>query len=81
MKVAPMRHVKGAVVVHVDITQRKLAEQELKKSHALLESRVRERTAELATLAHHDQLTGLANRLLFNARLEQAVKRAQRHGS
>jgi len=33
----------------------------------------------LDRLAHHDTLTGLANRLLFGARLEQALERARRH--
>lgn len=35
----------------------------------------------LAHLAHHDALTGLANRLLFTAALEQALERARRHRS
>lgn len=30
-------------------------------------------------LAHHDSLTGLPNRLLFNARLEQSLQLAKRH--
>lgn len=34
--------------------------------------------AELEHLAGHDALTGLPNRLLFNARLEHAVQRARR---
>jgi diguanylate cyclase (GGDEF)-like protein/PAS domain S-box-containing protein len=33
----------------------------------------------LAHLAHHDPLTGLPNRLLFNASLQQALERARRH--
>ncbi len=33
---------------------------------------------KLAHLAHHDPLTGLPNRLLFGARLEHAVARAER---
>ena len=38
----------------------------------------RVRRAELARLAHYDQLTGLPNRHLFEARLEQAVIEATR---
>src|SRR5262249_45074490 len=36
--------------------------------------------AELFQLAHHDSLTGLANRELFNDRLTQAMARAKRTG-
>jgi diguanylate cyclase (GGDEF)-like protein len=36
--------------------------------------------SRLHYLAHHDCLTGLSNRLLFWARLEQSVAKAQRHG-
>lgn len=36
---------------------------------------------QLEYLAHHDPLTGLPNRLLFNERLGQALLRAERHGS
>lgn len=34
---------------------------------------------ELRFLAHHDPLTGLANRALFNDRLDAALRAAQRH--
>jgi diguanylate cyclase (GGDEF)-like protein/PAS domain S-box-containing protein len=43
-------------------------------------SSVKSAESRLAYLAHHDPLTGLANRLLFSARLEQAIEHAQRHG-
>ena len=36
---------------------------------------------ELERLAHRDALTGLPNRLLFNERLEQALRRGRRQGS
>jgi len=67
----------------------------LQRSEANLERRVHERTEELESLnarlrenerqlqalAHTDTLTGLANRLLFDARLEQSMQLARRsHG-
>ena len=36
-------------------------------------------TDHVKYLAHHDQLTGLANRTLLHDRLDQAILRAQRH--
>jgi diguanylate cyclase (GGDEF)-like protein/PAS domain S-box-containing protein len=45
-----------------------------------LEEKVRQRTAELAHQAHHDYLTGLPNRVLFEERLERAVASAERYG-
>ena len=66
----------------------------LKRSEAELEHRVNQRTRDLAeanerlreneallqAIAHHDALTGLANRLLLHAHLNQAIKRTQRSG-
>ncbi len=43
-------------------------------------SALKESEARFEHLAHHDPLTGLPNRLLFNARVEHAVARAQRTG-
>ena len=46
-----------------------------------LNARLRENERQLQALAHTDTLTGLANRLLFDARLEQSIQLARRsHG-
>lgn len=46
-----------------------------------LNARLRENERQLQALAHTDTLTGLANRLLFDARLEQSLQQARRgHG-
>ncbi|MGD8639004.1 MAG: diguanylate cyclase [Gammaproteobacteria bacterium] len=42
-------------------------------------SSIKQTENKLSHLAHHDSLTGLANRLAFTANLEQALERAQRH--
>jgi diguanylate cyclase (GGDEF)-like protein/PAS domain S-box-containing protein len=43
-------------------------------------SSIKESERKFAHLAHHDALTGLPNRLLFHARLEQAINEARRKG-
>jgi len=42
-------------------------------------STIKQTEARLSELAHHDSLTGLANRLAFNQNLEKALERAKRH--
>lgn len=44
-----------------------------------LRLKVEEKTHQLKTLAFHDQLTGLANRLLLNEQLEQEIQRLLRN--
>ena len=44
-------------------------------------SKIKQTEFKLEHLAHHDPLTGLPNRLLFNDRLDQAILRAQREGT
>ncbi|NOQ32146.1 MAG: diguanylate cyclase [Helicobacteraceae bacterium] len=58
----------GFIALSQDITIRKMAEDEL-----------REQKNILAYRAHHDNLTGLPNRALFNDRLAQSTKKALRH--
>jgi len=53
-----------------DITETKLAQDKLM-----------EHESHLKHLAHHDALTGLPNRLLYNDRVEHAINRAEREGS
>lgn len=63
-----------------DITERKLAEQELRQSTAELTRSNRElKLSEdrLRYLAYHDPLTGLANRKQFHERLSQSIEWAR----
>ncbi len=59
----------GAVVSFTDISERRAAEE-----------RLRENEARLEHLAHHDPLTQLPNRLLFQDRLRVAMAEARRAG-
>lgn len=62
-------HERKVAVLFTDITERKRAEHALRNSVSLLRYN-----------AHHDTLTGLPNRLLFEDRLSVAVSDAQRTG-
>ncbi len=73
---------RSKVSVFVTLRQNQLA---LESARARLEDRVQARTAELAAAnqrlfeqAHHDKLTGLANRALFMEHLSNAVARSKR---
>ncbi|HEY8159267.1 MAG TPA: sensor domain-containing diguanylate cyclase [Methylobacter sp.] len=72
----------GALIpMRVSINQVKNADSQLTHYVAIL-SDITERKAEEEHLRHialHDPLTGLANRVLFNDRLEQAIKLAARN--
>ena len=49
-------------------------------SHRTLQARIDDATAQLAHLAHHDPLTGLPNRRVFEQRLEEIVTASRRAG-
>ncbi|MBL8421775.1 MAG: diguanylate cyclase, partial [Dechloromonas sp.] len=66
LHVAPIRNAHQAVTHYVSVV-------------ADVSERI-QRESQLAHLATHDPLTGLANRTLFNDRLQQAIARAQRDG-
>ena len=61
-------NVMGVVGSYSDITAQRNTELELKKQKDVL-----------AHQAHHDALTGLPNRVLFNDRLEQSLEKAKRN--
>ena len=58
----------GVIEYIRDISRRKKVEKELKKQEKLLRYQ-----------ANYDSLTGLPNRVLFQDRLEQSIKKAKRH--
>ncbi|RLA81334.1 MAG: diguanylate cyclase [Epsilonproteobacteria bacterium] len=60
----------GYIGVSHDITQRKKDEEKLLEQKNILEYQ-----------AHHDALTGLPNRVLFNDRLNQAIQKAKRNNT
>ena len=48
-------------------------------AHLAVQEELREQKITLNYQAHHDVLTGLSNRILFNDRLEQGIKKSQRN--
>lgn len=74
----------GALLpMRISITQVKNSHDQVTHYVAIL-SDISERKAEeehLRHIAHHDPLTGLPNRILFNDRLERAIKKAARNNT
>src|SRR5258706_1054547 len=68
---------KGYRGVGTNITARKHLEQELRESA----QKLRELADDIQHVAHHDSLTGLPNRSLFNDRLDHAFRLAKRDSS
>jgi len=62
----------------LSLGQLESARKELLQFTCELEKRVEERTSELAKMARHDSLTGVANRTALGERLEQALARLRR---
>ncbi|EHP28768.1 sensory box protein [Sulfurimonas gotlandica GD1] len=60
----------GVFGSYMDITKQRNTEDELREQKVILSHQ-----------AHHDALTGLPNRVLFNDRLEQAIEKAKRSNS
>lgn len=57
----------NAIALSLEIKKRRIIQEELKAQKEILHYH-----------AHHDSLTGLPNRFLFNDRLDQAIRQAQR---
>lgn len=75
-------HIKGYQGVGRDISQRKLQEVNLLKSHQQLEDQLNKAAEEkfaLQELATHDPLTGIYNRRYLDATLPRELARAQRN--
>jgi len=60
----------GAIVMHLNITERRLAEEASRIS-----------AAQMTYFAQHDFLTGMPNRMLLNDRIGQAIETTGRTGS
>lgn len=62
-------------------SEQRLEERVAERTRSLetLNQRLRDKERELEHMARHDPLTGLANRLFLNDRIEQAITRARRN--
>jgi diguanylate cyclase (GGDEF)-like protein len=67
----------GVLRRKTDLSLRQLeaAKNDLLRFTSELEKRVEERTSELAKMAHHDSLTGVANRTALGEKLDEALAR------
>jgi diguanylate cyclase (GGDEF)-like protein len=93
-RITTMRHEK-TLAQEAALQANQALVESLHRSEQMLEARVIERTRELEIAnrkleeserslhhaAHHDPLTGLANRLLLDDRIEQGIIRARRHNT
>ncbi len=81
MRAAPVgRGALQAVIVHLDITERKLAEEALQEAHDQLEHRVAERTAELSC-TNEALMVEIAERKQAQEKLKQALAEIRRYKS
>jgi len=69
-----------AVILHLDITDRKLAEEALQEAHDKLEQRVAERTAELSS-ANEQLWVEIGERKRAEEKLQQALAEIERYKS
>ncbi|MDR3497332.1 MAG: bacteriohemerythrin [Ancalomicrobiaceae bacterium] len=69
----------GLIASASDITVIKQSEALLSQSNRLLEAEVARRTAQLEALTQTDPLIGIGNRRMLDQRLDDEVRRAQRH--
>lgn len=74
----PMRHKSGSTL-WIDLSGAMLSNETKQSIWMLLDiTQMKSRHDEVTTMAFHDPLTGLANRVLLNERLEQAMVNATR---
>lgn len=72
---------KDGSIVHILWSARWSGEDSVRIGVARDVTALRQAEEKLRFLAHHDPLTGLTNRLLFNDRLDSALRAARRYGN